>query len=392
MSWLPLRKTQRVRTVMLIAPAGWGSVGDEAMIRAAGHYLHKDGADDVLIVSSAKPPILAPDEVYPSYCRELHLPQHGSMQAAISEFRRQLAACSEVYCLGADVLDGRYGVTSSRFLLMLTLDAATVCPRTSILGFSLHPEIRSECVEVFRRMGDRVGLCLRDPVSFEVARELGLERITQTADVAFLLEPEASEGTSQISQWIQSQRYAGRRVVGLNVSKQILGKDDDSFAAGILAHREAVEQLCSDGEVSLLLIPHDKRPSQNDLKALQKIVEGLSPQATRHIKITDELLRAGEIKHLCSELDAVLTHRMHLAIASLSMGTPAMAVSYQGKVAGLYKLFDWPEGMLESDDCRSGLNLAGKVLWVLERQEEISAALTKHWAKVRTLAESNFAS
>jgi polysaccharide pyruvyl transferase WcaK-like protein len=261
-SWLPLKQRQRVRKALLIAPAGWGSVGDEAMIRACVHYLHADGVDQVLIISAAAPPILAPDEEYPAYCEELHLPDWGPLEAAVKQYREQLKESSEVYCLGADVLDGRYDVRSSRLRLVLVLDAAKVCTRTTILDFSLHPSIEPDCVQAFRSLGERVDLCLRDPVSFEVARGLGLSRIRQTADVAFLLESEEETvRTSKTASWSRGERDMDRRVIGLNVSKQILGKDDDTRHMAIAAHREAVEQLCLDDGVSFVLIDHDRCPT-----------------------------------------------------------------------------------------------------------------------------------
>jgi colanic acid/amylovoran biosynthesis protein len=390
-SWFSLKGRSKTRKVLLIAPAGWGSVGDEAMIRAAAAHLHASGVDQVLIVSAATPPILAPDEQYPAYCEELHLPDWGSMEAAVKQFRAQLRDSSAVYCLGADVLDGRYGVRSSRLRLALVLDAAKVCPQTAILGFSLHPEVEPSCVKAFQAMGDRVDLCLRDPVSFEVARSLGLPRIRQTADVAFLLEPEETDRTAQFSSWIRSQRDEGRRVIGLNVSKQILGKDDDLRQAAIAAHREALEQLWEEDAVSFVLIAHDRRPTQDDLESLREIRDGMSPEVQAHVLTIEDHLRASEIKAVCGILDAVLTHRMHLAIAGLGMGTPSIAVSYQGKVSGLYDLFGWPDGVLEADDCRSGPAILERVRRVLGQRAEISALLKTRLPHVTELAAENFA-
>lgn len=390
MSWLPLKQRQRVRKALLIAPAGWGSVGDEAMIRACAQYLHADGVDQVLIISATAPPILAPDEEYPAYCEELHLPDWGTLEAAVKQYREQLRESSEVYCLGADVLDGRYDVRSSRLRLALVLDAAKVCPRTTILGFSLHPAIEPACVQAFRALGERVDLCLRDPVSFEVARGLGLSRIRQTADVAFLLAPEKTVRTAKIESWIRGERDMGRRVIGLNVSKQILGKDDDTRHVAVAAHREAIEQLCLDDGVSFVLIDHDRRPTQDDRQSLLEVVDGISPEVREHVTSIGEYLRATEIKFICGMCDTILTHRLHLAIAGLGMGTPSIAVSYQGKVAGLYDLFGWSDGMLEAEECRSPEALVDRVQRVLGQRAEISALLQTRLPRVKEMATANF--
>jgi len=313
----------------------------------------------------------------------VHLPDWGALAAAVTQYCEQLRESSEVYCLGADVLDGRYDVRSSRLRLALVLDAAKVCPKTTILGFSLHPAIEPACVQAFRALGERVDLCLRDPVSFEVARGLGLSRIRQTADVAFLLEPEETVRTAKIESWIRGERDMGRRVIGLNVSKQILGKDDDTRQTAIAAHREAVEQLCLDDGVSFVLIDHDRQ-------SLLEVVDGILPEVREHVTSIGEQLRATEIKFICGMCDTILTHRMHLAIAGLGMGTPSIAVSYQGKVAGLYDLFGWSDGMLEAEDCRSPEALVERVQRVLGQRAEISALLQTRLPRVKEMATANF--
>lgn len=63
---------------------------------------------------------------------------------------------------------------------------------------------------------------------------------------------------------------------------------------------------------------------------------------------------------MCTSLDAVVTGRMHLAIACLGQSVPAACISYQDKVEGLYQLLGL-EGLaidaqfVHSPDASTGL-------------------------------------
>lgn len=49
--------------------------------------------------------------------------------------------------------------------------------------------------------------------------------------------------------------------------------------------------------------------------------------------------RANELKFFAGEMDAIITGRMHLAIAALGCGVPVGCVTYQGKFEGLFDHF-----------------------------------------------------
>lgn len=55
------------------------------------------------------------------------------------------------------------------------------------------------------------------------------------------------------------------------------------------------------------------------------------------VLLVDRLLQSAEILGLCTPADVVVTGRMHLSIMVLNSGVPAITLSTQGKVEGLFQ-------------------------------------------------------
>jgi polysaccharide pyruvyl transferase WcaK-like protein len=78
--------------------------------------------------------------------------------------------------------------------------------------------------------------------------------------------------------------------------------------------------------------------------------------------------------------------RMHLAIAALDAGCPALFFEYHGKGRGLYALFDLPQLCGES----LSPNLAEQY-WNVNHNESVRRQISARLEKVRDLARLNFA-
>src|SRR5690606_33590151 len=59
---------------------------------------------------------------------------------------------------------------------------------------------------------------------------------------------------------------------------------------------------------------------------------------------------AAVLKAVAGAMDGVVAGRMHLAVASLGRGVPVLALTYQGKFDGLFRLAGLPEWLLLSPD------------------------------------------
>lgn len=82
------------------------------------------------------------------------------------------------------------------------------------------------------------------------------------------------------------------------------------------------------------------------MAAVNRFSEALDREGIEH-EVVSELLRPLQVRKLAREAEAVVTGRMHLSILALSVGTPAIVLSTQGKVSGLMTRVGHPEWCVE---------------------------------------------
>jgi len=305
---------------------------------------------------------------------------------------RQLSSFRSFYLLGADVLDGRYGGDVRR-LLLLTWRAALVCDRATIVGFSFNDTPTPQAVHLFKALPKRIAIFSRDPVS-----QRNLARFTKreshlSADVAFLLQPRHDVESSRCVAWIRGRNEAGDRVMGVNFWVGMgplfkLGSLASFDAVGAL-EKELKRVLASDERLSVLLIPHDFRGDDHDFGTLRELYARLVSEFADRILLAAPPLSAAGVKALVSELNCVVSSRMHLAIACLGAGTPVACIEYQGKFSGLYEHFGLPALMITRDEMLEDGKVARLMTSCLDNEERLRATIARGWPRVRALAAKN---
>jgi polysaccharide pyruvyl transferase WcaK-like protein len=98
---------------------------------------------------------------------------------------------------------------------------------------------------------------------------------------------------------------------------------------------------------------------------------------------------ADQVKRLAGKVDFVITGRMHVAIAALGMGTPAICLTFQGKFAGLLEYFSLEKYLIDPGSFEAGM-LRRTCIDMLANLEELSARVKASLPKVIDLARSNF--
>ncbi|MFZ2857597.1 oligosaccharide flippase family protein [Acidovorax sp.] len=255
---------------------------------------------------------------------------------------KQAASASELYIIGADVMDGYYSPGVSRQRLMLVKTFARAGVPCGIMGFSFNATPHPSVVEEFRRLPETVRICLRDAVSLERFERLIGRRAQLVSDLAFLVHGvDSSEVSAMVKPWVQAQRLDDRRILGVNVNPQVvahLAADRETAIA------ESVAKACHEliGEnISIVLIPHDFRPGCADFRVMKMVWNSLPKDAQRHVLLLEKPFTAQEIKSVCKNFELVFSARMHLAIGALSVHTPVCGMQYQGKFAGLFQHFEF---------------------------------------------------
>lgn len=248
---------------------------------------------------------------------------------------------TDVVVLGADCIDGHYGVSISAMLVSIY----DICRhlngvRSRLLGFSFNEHPSWLMLLALKSLGHDICLNLRDEVSLARYRKKVHHPSRLVADAAFMLQPQSDFVLyDQVKQWTDSQRAEGQIIIGLNfhpMLRSYSGADEIKVDAILLAKN--IEQILhTHTNISFVFIPHDDRSRITDNLMLSTMYDYLKKET--RIFYSPEVPRAPQLKALCGLLDGLISSRMHLAIAALGMNVPVMAATYQGKFEGLFHHF-----------------------------------------------------
>ncbi len=386
----PPDKTFSVKRFLILPcdPASsTGSLGDAAMLAGLMHSLrlqHPDccflligtGSHQVDIPGVGSVDVIAAWEGW-----------HGSL--AFDDLIRQH---DSFYVLGADVMDGAYGAALVCRMASYCNHAARLGIPATIVGFSFNRNPRRAAVHALARLQSEVRINVRDPRSLERFSAATRRHATLCADVAFLMHP-AEESDPAIEAWIQEAHTNNRVPVGINInahafSKVIAEMGEVAVVEAVAHELSKAAERCN---LAFLLIPHDVKTKGGDIRLLQSLEQELNrygPRMVRSILLTDP----SKIKRIVGQLALVVTGRMHLAIASLGMGTPVLCVAYQDKFEGLFQHFDFPlEHLAQPQECVTD-TFSIKIENAIQRLGEMRDQITKALPGVIQASERNLSS
>jgi polysaccharide pyruvyl transferase WcaK-like protein len=303
----------------------------------------------------------------------------------------------QLWCLGADVLDGHYSPVASFRRVNLLRMAAELGLDVSVLGFSFNAEPSPLVLGALRDLPSSVRLCARDPISHaRLTKNLG-RPVDLVADLAFGLEPEGTESDDEAALlgWIAARRADGDVVLGFNAShrafKSTVGTDIDDV---VTAYASALTGLFREREdISIVAIPHDYRETPQEMSddhLLAAIADRLEPTDRARFAQPSFRLQARFVSRVTAEVDAIFSGRMHLVIAALRNGTPAATVAYQGKVAGLSQYFDLPELGVAPSVALDPSGMRRAIGALIEQRVGIAARIDRAQPAVAALQARNF--
>lgn len=332
-----------------------------------------------------------------THAHQVHIPQIGNVDVVSAWTGRHGAVAFDhlvrqhraLFVLGADIMDGMYGAALVCRLLAYCNHAAHLGLPTTILGFSFSSTPRNPAVHALARAHPAVQINVRDTRSLARFSKATGRQAQLSADVAFLMTP-AWQTSGEVESWIALMRQAGRTVVGVNLSTHALANVINRHGGDALIAAVA-EQLLHVGEklgLAYVLIPHDVKPRSGDVHLLTSLEVALQSAGFSHVRYTAQEDPA-HIKALVSLLDLVLTSRMHLAIASLGMGTPTLCVAYLDKFEGLYDHFGLPANELLTGGSINISDLGRHLAHALEHRVATRRQLLEKMPRVLQLARRN---
>lgn len=186
----------------------------------------------------------------------------------------------------------------------------------------------------------------RDEHSFDVMRGLlddsfDDDRHRRSVDVAFglpALEPR------RLRNDIRALLLGASPVFGVNVSGLLANDDASSHRFGLAepyGHvvEHMLERLLDETDATVLLVPHvrsDLWVVESDIAACRRLHQRLRSRYPGRIAALENVETAPEVKWVIGQCDSFCGTRMHSAIAALSSETPALALAYSPKTAGVF--------------------------------------------------------
>ena len=218
----------------------------------------------------------------------------------------------------------------------------------TVLGFSFNDNPNRHLRPVFDGLSPSISINVRDETSLRRFQAFSTAPARLVADAAFMLEPDAStESVKSAQDWAAQRRAAGDVVLGFNLHPMLIkGATKQHVHQLVTIAVSALEGLAEKRSVSLLLIPHDYRGATGDSMCLTPIHQALEQKLGERLMLLFGRHTAAELKAVAGATDGVVTGRMHLAIATLGMGRPVAALTYQDKFQGLLVHFQLPQRFL----------------------------------------------
>lgn len=324
--------------VILVPPSPWArNIGDTAMLRGLTTELNNVGISSVYLAPHRDPEL---------WEQLVGLPVFERAPRALPDYRAWVPRLKEIraaYLIGADVLDGKYSPALTLARLEFVDFLATFGIAVVITGCSIREDTPPLIIAALEAMDDNVRLCARDPDSEQRLKKWMKREIPRVTDLAFMLPPKLADNPLLDAVRAMKSRAGGfmLAVAPNRLSVRMGNLDDAERSARMIEYCvNLLERVGTDHpSASFLLIPHDLRWVWSDTRLCDEVVERLSAGLRERVMISSTE-QPDEIKGALSEVEVLVTGRMHCGIGGLGVGTPTIFLDYQDKVTGMLKLFD----------------------------------------------------
>lgn len=335
------RRTTSGINVILNSP-GEGNIGDQAMFES---FVVNVEGPVLAIVKSADAYSLRQDHE-DSRVEFLVLPalvysKFVSHFIDLWRFGRAVRGARSFSIMGADIMDGGYGQHSSLVEWNIAYSVHKSGVPSRILGFSWNGAASREIVHLARKAGKcGIQILPRDPDSYERLVQDNVQCVRQTADMVFAFKADQSADPDQPLSRSGAEHQSGDAPLAVvNVSGLIGNRINQGPEYDVILN--SLRRL----GYRTVLLPHVSHSNVDDIAATTSLRQNSSLMSD--CLFIPKLMTPTEVQDLVAGAKIVITGRMHLSILALSMGTPAIVLATQGKVAGLMKLFGFPEHCVE---------------------------------------------
>ena len=374
-------KHERLAKNVVLNSPGDGNIGDQAMFESFVHnvpgqvvaVVKSPGAYSIADISDkAKVSFLVtPNLVYSKFL---------SHYKDVWSLGRSIRGAESFSVMGADIMDGGYGVHSSmvEWNLARTIQESGIPSR--ILGFSWNGAANPEVIRQAQKAGHAgVRILPRDPDSLERLVKDNVEGVVQAADLVFAFPADGSEPCPRLTAGPDENQ--DQKLAVVNVSGLIGRKIDQN------PEYELILQTLHRLGYRCLLLPHVSHSKADDIDAISNLRSWSA--LARSAEVVDSLISPSEVLSIVKRADVVVTGRMHLSILALSAGIPVIVLATQGKVSGFMKLFGIPDHCVEPTE-GFGKRISKLLHYIEKNRSSIRDESASNLQKVRLLSQLNF--
>ncbi|WP_338463718.1 colanic acid biosynthesis pyruvyl transferase WcaK [Franconibacter daqui] len=298
-----------------------------------------------------------------------------SVPKAFTDFVNTLEQYDAIIQVGGSFFVDLYGVSQFEHALCSFMAKKPIYMIGHSVGPFNDPQFNEVANHVFSHAD---ALVLRETVSRDLMEKSGIntEKVEQGVDTAWLVDREANDITLEyaVDHWLNVIRQ--RKTVAITLRD--LAPFDKRLGTTQQAYEKAfaimVNQLIANGYQVLALSTCTGIDSYNkDDRMVALKLQSLIEQPEHYHVVMDELndLEMGKLLGACQ---LTVGTRLHSAIISMNFGTPAIAINYEHKSAGIMKQLGMPEMAVEIRNLLDG-SLQQKVSETLEKLPEINQRL-----------------
>ena len=231
---------------------------------------------------------------------------------------------------------------------------------------------------------------------------LQTEKWQQTADLAFLYQPEYSlskeneEVVNELQEKLLGLRENGTQIVAISPSSLVLNKSKKKNVDYIGKIFDLINRYSSKN-IHFVLFPNGSRagsdsPRNNDIIAIhefrQRALTDLSQDTLHLIDWVDYDINTRSVRKIIASSDVLISSRFHSMVAGLSLCVPTMVVGWSHKYQETLSDFGMDRFAVDFED--DSTDLSGYLGELLEKNLEIKEQLGYSLEKVKLISKKQF--
>jgi len=233
----------------------------------------------------------------------------------------------------------------------------SVGPFTTFVGRFLSKFALNSCTCVI----------VREPISYGILKSLGVKSPVILASDTTLLFDSQKCFSKDVS-------FGAGKFLGVSPGVYSQSLSREKFQEYILAHAEALDTAVAKYGFSVVFLPHYVSGFSNDDLEVSRLIYSRMKRTGQAFIVEAE--SAGEFKSLLSQMDIVLSSKMHPTVFAASSYIPVLCIAYDHKQTGFFESLGLSECVIPFGNvsCEA---LSSKIDYVWANREKIKAILEK---------------